>query len=68
MPLTQADLIAEIEAKIPDNNTGLVTPAILRQVLEDMVNNLQGGTGTVPSSSLDFSIASNSANIAAVIA
>jgi hypothetical protein len=69
MPLSQAALIAEIEALIVDNNTGLVTPAILRQVLEDMVNNLQGGTGGgTGGSSLDFSLASNSANIAIVVA
>jgi hypothetical protein len=40
-----AALTAEITANFPDNTTGLVTPALLRQVTQDIVdstNNLNG--------------------------
>ena len=35
---TRAQLLAEIAAQFPDNTTGLITPAKLRQVCEDLAN------------------------------
>ena len=35
---TRAQLLAEIAAQFPDNTTGLITPAKLRQVVEDVTN------------------------------
>ena len=35
---TRAQLLAEIAAQFPDNTTGLITPAKLRQVTEDLAN------------------------------
>ena len=40
---TQAALTAEINTNLPDNAVGLITPAILRQTLADMV----ASTGTL---------------------
>lgn len=36
--LNRADLLAEVQAKFPDNSTGLITPAFARQFFSDMVN------------------------------
>lgn len=35
---TRAQILAEIAAQFPDNTTGLITPAKLRQVVEDVTN------------------------------
>ena len=35
---TRAQILAEIAAQFPDNTTGLITPAKLRQVCEDLAN------------------------------
>ena len=35
---TRAQILAEIAAQFPDNTTGLITPAKLRQVVEDIAN------------------------------
>lgn len=35
---TRAEILAEIAAQFPDNTTGLITPAKLRQVVEDVTN------------------------------
>ena len=35
---TRAQILAEIAAQFPDNTTGLITPAKLRQVAEDVTN------------------------------
>lgn len=35
---TRAQILAEIAARFPDNTTGLITPAKLRQVVEDIAN------------------------------
>ena len=35
---TRAQILAEIAAQFPDNITGLITPAKLRQVVEDVTN------------------------------
>ena len=35
---TRAQILAEIAAQFPDNTTGLITPAKLRQVCENMAN------------------------------
>ena len=35
---TRAQILAEIAAQFPDNTTGLITPAKLRRVTEDLAN------------------------------
>lgn len=35
---TRAEILAEIAAQFPDNTTGLITPAKLRQVVKDVTN------------------------------
>jgi hypothetical protein len=40
MSLTRAQLLSEIAANLPDNTSGQITPAILRGVLDDIVNNV----------------------------
>lgn len=40
MALTQAQLLTLIATNIPDNHVGVVTPAILRSVLNSMVDSL----------------------------
>ena len=35
---TRAQILAEIAAQFPDNTTGLITPAKLRQVVGDVTN------------------------------
>ena len=35
---TRAQILAEIAAQFPDNTTGLITPAKLRQVCEELAN------------------------------
>ena len=35
---TRAQILAEIAAQFPDNTSGLITPAKLRQVVEDVTN------------------------------
>lgn len=47
MALTPAQLIALIAADLPDNTTGLITPAILRTVLDEMVNSIGLSTGAI---------------------
>ena len=47
---TRAQILAEIAAQFPDNTTGLITPAKLRQVTEDLANSCAvptAGTGAV---------------------
>lgn len=51
---TKANLITELGTNLPDNTTGLITPAILRTTLTDMINSWYGlidttnsGTGQV---------------------
>jgi len=36
--VAKPDVIAEIQQKLPDNEDGQITPAILRQVLSDVVS------------------------------
>lgn len=43
-----AALTAEITANFPDNITGLVTPALLRQVTQDIVDSTNNLNGVVP--------------------
>jgi hypothetical protein len=40
MSLTRAQLLSEIAANLPDNTSGQITPAILRGILDDIVNNV----------------------------
>jgi hypothetical protein len=40
-PASRAAMIAEILANIPDNSTGLVTPAIVRATLDDFLSGVQ---------------------------
>ena len=47
---TRAQLLSEIAAQFPDNTTGAITPAKLRQVTEDIANSCAvpaAGTGTI---------------------
>lgn len=41
---TRAQLLAEIAAQFPDNTSGLITPAKLRQVTEDLANSYNNST------------------------
>ena len=41
---TRAQILAEIAAQFPDNTTGLITPAKLRQVVEDITNSYNNST------------------------
>ena len=41
---TRAQILAEIAAQFPDNNSGLITPAKLRQVVEDITNSYNNST------------------------
>lgn len=41
---TRAEILAEIAAQFPDNTTGLITPAKLRQVVEDITNSYNNST------------------------
>ena len=37
---TKAGLKTKIAERLPDNDTGLISPAILRQMLEDLIDSL----------------------------
>lgn len=41
---TRAQILAEIAAQFPDNSTGFITPAKLRQVTEDLANSYNNST------------------------
>ena len=41
---TRAQILAEIAAQFPDNSTGFITPAKLRQVVEDITNSYNNST------------------------
>ena len=41
---TRAQILAEIAAQFPDNTSGLITPAKLRQVVEDIANSYNNST------------------------
>ena len=41
---TRAQILAEIAAQFPDNTSGLITPAKLRQVVEDLANSYNNST------------------------
>ena len=55
---TRAQILAEIAAQFPDNTTGLITPAKLRQVCEDLAN-----SSTIPET--DGTIAAHNSDPAA---
>ena len=58
---TRAQLLSEIAAQFPDNTTGAITPAKLRQVTEDIANSCAvpaAGTGTITASSITDASAS----------
>ena len=58
---TRAQLLAEIAAQFPDNTTGLITPAKLRQVTEDLANSCAvpaAGTGSVAAADITDASAS----------
>ena len=47
---TRAQILAEIAAQFPDNTSGAITPAKLRQVTEDLANSCAvpaAGTGVI---------------------
>jgi hypothetical protein len=47
MPITVSDLLAEINTDLPTNTSGLIRATALRQLLDDIVNNIgTGGGGT----------------------
>jgi hypothetical protein len=47
MPITVSDLLAEINTDLPTNTSGLIRATALRQLLDDIVNNMgTGGGGT----------------------
>lgn len=52
---TRAQILAEIASQFPDNNSGLITPAKLRQVCEDLANSCNNVTeeGTIPEHNAD---------------
>ena len=41
---TRAQILAEIAAQLPDNSTGFITPAKLRQVVEDIATSYNNST------------------------
>ena len=58
---TRAQILAEIAAQFPDNTTGLITPAKLRQVTEDLANSCAvpaAGTGAVAAADITDASAS----------
>ena len=54
---TRAQLLAEIAAQFPDNTSGLITPAKLRQVVEDIANSYNNSTDE-PAQPLDSDLTS----------
>ena len=56
---TRAQILAEIAAQFPDNTTGLITPAKLRQVCEDLAN-----SSTIPETDGTIAAAVSAHNVA----